>query len=445
MSCLARSQPFGADSPRPQRPVEVEGGADQGEVSKRLGIVAQGLVLVQREMEFLASGVSKWAEIRYKNVDSISYYKSRRRRQGRLSAALLLSWCLRPSSGRVAAECYRTPRPDAFGFERAVPPLDLATRVCYCLARSSSSIEVEELSAEGDDMPSFSADVLRRYGCAILLVALAVVSRLGLYPILGNRYPFFLFFIAIVLAAGYGGHGPSLLALVLSWLSVDYLLLGSGANPSPFESKSQIAFGFFVVGLAVTVLGGFWRSARERAKASSLELQQAFEVQKAERDWHQISLASIADAVITTDPEGFVIFLNPVACRLTGWRLDEAVRRPLKEVFRTVQKTTQRINDLPIAKVVGSGEVILSDDEVVLIAKDGAARSIEHNAAPIRDSNGKIKGVVIVFRDVTERHRAEQAQKESDDRFHQLADHISDVFWIYELDGLQDWLHQPCL
>ena len=253
-------------------------------------------------------------------------------------------------------------------------------------------------------MPSFPTDLLRRYGCAILSVSLAVITRLALYPILGNRYPFFLFFIAVVLAAGYGGYGPSLLALVLSWLSVDYLFLSSGANPSPFESKSQIAFGFFVVGLAVTVLGGIWRSARERAKSSSLELQQAFEVQKAERDWHQISLASIADAVITTDPEGFVIFLNPVACRLTGWSLDQAVGRPLNEVFRTVQETTQKTDDLPIAKVVGSGEVILSDDEVVLIAKNGTATPIEHNAAPIRDSNGQIKGMVIVFRDITERH-----------------------------------------
>ncbi len=75
----------------------------------------------------------------------------------------------------------------------------------------------------------------------------------------------------------------------------------------------------------------------------------------------------------------------------------------------------------------------------------GTAKSIEHNAAPIKDSNGKIKGVVIVFRDITERHRAEQAKRESEDRFHQLADHISDVFWIYELDGSQDWLRQPCL
>jgi len=284
-------------------------------------------------------------------------------------------------------------------------------------------------------MPALSLDVLRRYGCAVLSVGLAVVSRLAFHPILGDRYPFFLFFVAIVLAAGYGGYGPSLLALTLSWLSVDYLFLGRRASPNVFESKSQIAFAFFSVGLAITVLGGALRAARERAMARSSELRRAFEAQQAEREWLQITLASIADAVITTDPNGLVIFLNPVAARLTGWSLHEAVGRPLSEVVRTVQENSRRTDDLPIAKVVGDGEVILSDDEVVLIARDGTARSVEHNAAPIRDSHGKIKGVVIIFRDITERHRVEQAQRESEERFRQLADNINDVFWIYELDG----------
>src|SRR5271157_922147 len=288
---------------------------------------------------------------------------------------------------------------------------------------------------KGDDMPKLSLDEFRRYGFAMLAVGLAIALRLVFYPILADRYPFILFFVAIVLAAGYGGYGPSLLALTLSWLSVVYLFLMPGAGPIIFESKTQVALGFFFVGLVITLLGGTLRAARERAMASSTELRRALEAQQAEREWLQITLASIADAVITTDPCGLVIFLNPVAARLTGWSLHEAVGHPLSEVLRTVQETSRRTDDLPIAKVVGDGEIIISDDEVVLIARDGTARSVEHIAAPIRDSHGKVKGVVIIFRDITERHRAEQAQRESEERFRQLADNINDVFWIHELHG----------
>jgi len=284
-------------------------------------------------------------------------------------------------------------------------------------------------------MPKLSLDVFWRYGCAILSVGLAVALRLVFYPILGDHYPFFLFIVAIVLAAGYGGYGPSLLALTLSWLSVNYLFLVPRANPNIFESKTQLAIAFLSVGLVITVLGGSMRASRKRAQASSSELRRAFEAQQAEREWLQITLASIADAVITTDPGGLVIFLNPVAARLTGWSLHEAVGHPLSEVLRTVQETSRRADDLPIAKVVDDGNIIVSDDEVVLIARDGTARSVEHIAAPIRDSHGKVKGVVIVFRDITERHRAEQAQRESEERFRQLADNINDVFWIHELRG----------
>jgi len=294
-------------------------------------------------------------------------------------------------------------------------------------------------------MPQVSLDVCRRYGCALGSVALAVVARLAFYPIVGDRYPFFLFFLAIVLSAGYGGYGPSLLATTLSWLSADYLFLASGTRPHFFESRSQVAFGFFTVGLTITGFGGYLRAARERAKAASFELRQSFEAQRAEREWLQITMASIADAVITTDPDGLVISLNPVAVRLTGWSSAEAAGRPLKEVFRTVQETSWRSDDLPIDKVVGGGEIILSDDEVLLIARDGKASSVEHNAAPIRDSQGKVKGVVIIFRDVTERHRAEQAQKESEQRFRTMADATPIMIWGSGTDNRCNYFNKQWL
>ena len=180
-------------------------------------------------------------------------------------------------------------------------------------------------------------DVVRRDGFALPSVGLAVVASLFVAEVFGDRHPMFLFLIATAVAAGYGGYGPSLLALALSWLSVDYILLLSPASPPSFESNPHDAFAFFAVGVAITVLGGLLRAAREGARVSNSRLRRELEDQQAEQEWHQISLASIADAVITTDPKGQVIFLNPAACRLTGWSLREAVGCPLREVFRTVQ------------------------------------------------------------------------------------------------------------
>ena len=84
------------------------------------------------------------------------------------------------------------------------------------------------------------------------------------------------------------------------------------------------------------------------------ELRRAFEAQHAEREWLQITLASITDAVITTDRDGLVISLNPVAAGLTAWSVNDALGRPLREVFRLVEESTGKTDELPVAKVIGS-------------------------------------------------------------------------------------------
>ncbi|MBV8231101.1 MAG: PAS domain S-box protein, partial [Planctomycetaceae bacterium] len=279
-------------------------------------------------------------------------------------------------------------------------------------------------------MPKISLASPLRYGIALLSVILATVIRLALDPLLGNHFPLFAFFVAIVFTAWHCGFGPSFLALVLSWWSADYFLLQRRGSLSSFELKSHIAFPFFAIGLTVILLFESVRAAQRRAKASASEAQRALESQQAHREWLRITLASIADAVITTDSEGLVTSLNPVAERLTGWGAPEAVGRPLEEVFRTVEEATHRATDLPVANVVRGGEVVLSDDHPVLIARDGVAKFVEYNAAPIKDDQGKIMGVIIILRDITERRRAEEALRESEERFRQLAEHITDIFWI---------------
>lgn len=120
------------------------------------------------------------------------------------------------------------------------------------------------------------------------------------------------------------------------------------------------------------------------------------------------TLRSIGDAVITTDADGRVTLLNAVAERLTGWTEEAARGRLLPEVFDIVNEQTRSTVQNPVEKVLESGGVVGLANHTLLIAKDGRETPIDDSGAPIRGHGGRIEGVVMVFRDVTERKRAEQ-------------------------------------
>jgi PAS domain S-box-containing protein len=127
-------------------------------------------------------------------------------------------------------------------------------------------------------------------------------------------------------------------------------------------------------------------------------------------DWWRVTLASIGDGVIATDPLGRVVFLNPVAESLTGWSQSEAEGRPLEEVFVIVNEATNTKVDNPVQKVLQLGSVIGLGNHTVLISRNGRDVPIDDSAAPIRDHRGKLVGVVLIFRDITERRRTEMAR-----------------------------------
>ena len=135
-----------------------------------------------------------------------------------------------------------------------------------------------------------------------------------------------------------------------------------------------------------------------------------------QREWFQVTLSSIGDAVITTDTQGKVTFLNPVAEMMTGWNLAEAFGQPLEKVFTIINEETREAARNPVEKVLREGTVVGLANHTALISKDGMETSIEDSAAPIRDAAGEISGAVMVFHDVTERRRAERAMKEADKR-----------------------------
>src|SRR5262249_29273222 len=116
---------------------------------------------------------------------------------------------------------------------------------------------------------------------------------------------------------------------------------------------------------------------------------------------YAVTLASIGDAVIATDTQGRVTFLNPVAELLTGWSLVDAAGRPLAEVFRIVNEQTRQPVESPAEKVLRTGTVVGLANHTVLLARDGREVPIDDCGAPIVGENGVVSGVVLVFRDAT--------------------------------------------
>ena len=127
------------------------------------------------------------------------------------------------------------------------------------------------------------------------------------------------------------------------------------------------------------------------------------------RQWFQTTLESIGDAVIACDGDGNVEFMNAVAQELTGWTMQEALGRPLNEVFHIVNEETRQVVENPVDKVRRLQTVVGLANHTALISRKGKEYVIDDSAAPIRKEGGEIRGIVLVFRDVTEARRSEAA------------------------------------
>ena len=130
-----------------------------------------------------------------------------------------------------------------------------------------------------------------------------------------------------------------------------------------------------------------------------------------QREWLEVTLASIGDAVITTDADGMVTYLNPVAESVTGWPAAEATGKPLTEVFRIIHEDTRTPVDDPVRKVLQTGATIALTSHPILVRPDGKEVPIDDSGSPIRDRDGRILGVVLVFRDITNLKQSENERE----------------------------------
>ena len=138
-----------------------------------------------------------------------------------------------------------------------------------------------------------------------------------------------------------------------------------------------------------------------RALASMLERSAHAEALFLERERAQVTLASIGDAVISTDVAGNITYLNPVAESMTGWSAQEVLGRPLQEVLRLIDGDSREPALDPLAMAILHDKTVGLSANCVLIRRDGYESAIEDTAAPIRDRRGQVTGAVIVFHDVT--------------------------------------------
>jgi PAS domain S-box-containing protein len=152
------------------------------------------------------------------------------------------------------------------------------------------------------------------------------------------------------------------------------------------------------------------RYSEEHFQQLVAEANQAQQAERRHRQQLHVTLSSIGDAVIVTDNNGLVTFLNPVAQALTGWEPQDAAGQPLERVFRILNEETRQVVENPVARVLREGVVVGLGNHTLLLSRDGREIPIDDSGAPIRGEDGVIAGVVLVFRDVTEVRRAIEAR-----------------------------------
>jgi len=145
-----------------------------------------------------------------------------------------------------------------------------------------------------------------------------------------------------------------------------------------------------------------------------------------DREWFEVTLSSIGDAVIATDTAGRITFLNDVARNITGWG-DDAIGLDLDDVFNIINEQTRKVVESPVEKVLRKGQVVGLANHTVLVARDGREVPIDDSAAPIIDSAGVLRGVVMVFHDISERRTTERERMHLFEQVHEQRERLNNL------------------
>ena len=238
-------------------------------------------------------------------------------------------------------------------------------------------------------------ETFKAYTLGLLTVALAVLLRWLLDPFLGDDYPLVTLFGAVAAVVWLGGYRVAIPIALIGFLACHVLFIEPRGGIDITTAPNLVGLIAYVFTCALIIsFGEAARAAQTRVSAS--------------REIFRVTLRSIGDAVITTDIEARVTYLNEVAEELTGWPHSEALGQPLERVFQIINEISRQPVENPATRALRQGIVVGLANHTILIKRDGTECPIDDSAAPIRDEHGYVSGCVLIFRDVTAQRLVER-------------------------------------
>ncbi|MGQ9798577.1 MAG: PAS domain S-box protein [Ignavibacterium sp.] len=211
-----------------------------------------------------------------------------------------------------------------------------------------------------------------------------------------------------------------------NWLIVAKVDLDEILSTFKFEALMLAVFVILMISLLWLGLAFFYNYRQKNLFRNLWRSQEEFKT----------TLYSIGDAVITTDRDGKVKYINPVAEKLTGWTEAQARGKKLNKVFHIVNEYTREEVENPVDKVLEKGVIVGLANHTILISKDGREIPIADSGAPIKDEDKNIIGVVLVFRDQSKEREIENAIKQSEESYRGLFNSVQEAIYIQDENGI---------
>jgi len=259
---------------------------------------------------------------------------------------------------------------------------------------------------------------------------------------------------AVQAALGYRGlftgkdySGEEVLSDIQEIPDTDWLIVVKVDTRELFRALHKHAVLIFIINILIIVIAGAilgWLYSGRQKRLYKELLRKRSELHRSREQFSAI-LYSIGDGVITTDLDGRVQQMNPVAEQLTGWNEREARELPIEDIFAVVNETTGEAVEHPVRKVLSSGKIVGLSNHTLLISRDGRRTPIADSGAPIRDEDDHITGVVMVFSDQTEQRARENQLRESQETIRLLFDSTAEGIYGIDLKGACIFCNQSAL